>query len=252
MIIKTGVMRSRRAATSVALATALVVSLSAWPGNAGEHQADIAPPSEGQPATTPAPEPAADARIDPCREYREKCAGSEAAPTKKGKKSTAKKKRRTKSASKRKGRKGKTAHARTARKAVANTAPGPAGTNWQSLCSGERLTVEQVREGMKGSKDFSGKNLGGLDLLAFSLRGANLAGTCLAGVNLERADLTEANLKRAVISGANLTLASVQSANLDGARTDGAIFSETVWTDGHICRKGSVGRCLDIFDAPGQ
>lgn len=246
-----GMMRSRRMLTAtVALATALVVSLTAWPGSAEEPAADITPPAEGQPAKTPVTEPATDAKVDPCREYREKCADSKTVTKKKG---STKKKRRTRSASTKKGRKGKTAHKKTAKKTGTKVAEsGATSANWQSLCSGERLTVDQVREGMKRAKDFSGKNLGGLNLLAFNLRGANLAGTCLAGVNLERADLTEANLKRAVLSGANLTLASVQSANLDGARMDGTIFDDTVWIDGHVCRKGSVGRCLDIFDSPGQ
>lgn len=248
----TGMMRSRRMlTTTVALATALVVSLTAWPGSAEEPAADITTSTEGQPAKTPGTEPATDAnKIDPCREYREKCADSEEVTKKKG---STKKKQRTKSASTKKGRKGKAVRKKTANKTGSKIAgAGATGANWQSLCSGERLTVDQVREGMKSAKDFSGKNLGGLNLLAFNLRGANLAGTCLAGVNLERADLTEANLKRAVLSGANLTLASVQLANLDGARMDGAIFDDTVWIDGHVCRKGSVGRCLDIFDSPGQ
>ncbi len=245
----TGMVRSRRTLTAtVALATALVVSLNAWPGSAEEPAANIAPPS--QPVQSPGTEPTADTRIDPSREYHEKYANSEAVTKKKG---STKKKRRAKSVRKKKGRKRKSARVKTAKKIVTKAAESTAtGANWQSLCSGERVTVDQIREGMKGAKDFAGKNLGGLNLLALNLRGANLAGTCLAGVNLERADLTEANLKRAVLSGANLTLASVQLANLDGARMDGAIFDDTVWTDGHVCRKGSVGRCLDIFDAPGQ
>ncbi len=248
MIINFGRPCPRRAVTVVlAVATALVVSFSAWPGSAEEPPEKVTPTEESAPATTVEQQPAAETKVDPCREYREKCADSKAFAKKK---SVKKKKKGTKHATKKKGKKAKKGRS----KAVGNGAVKGAASaaNWQALCTGERVTADQIREGMKGNKDFAGKNLGGLNLLAFNLERANLAGACLAGASLERANLTEANLKRAILSGANLSLATVQLANLDGARMDGAIFDDTVWTDGHICGKGSIGRCLDIFDTPGQ
>ena len=122
----------------------------------------------------------------------------------------------------------------------------------QEPCGGERLTADQLTDAMKKSRSLAGKNLVGLSLHGFVLRNADLSGACLANANLERVDLRDANLERAVLSNANLHLATLQNANLYGAKLDGANLAEAIWTDGHICSKGSIGRCLDIFDQNGN
>ena len=165
-----------------------------------------------------------------------------------GKKSPAKPKKK-----KRKG----TSHttASTVAKHTATTAAatgGGAHGKTYPQCGGVRMTVEQVREEMKGEKNFSGRNMEGLMLRGFSLQGANLAGACLAAACLERANLAETNLKRSILSGADLTMATLRGANLEASRVDATIFDGAIWIDGHICPPGATGDCPDTFDTPGK
>ena len=53
------------------------------------------------------------------------------------------------------------------------------------------------------------------------------------------ANMQKVNLLDADLSGANL-----QGANLNGAILIKAKFDGATWTDGRICAKGSIGRCL--------
>jgi len=98
---------------------------------------------------------------------------------------------------------------------------------------------------------------------ACDLSNAPLANTTLTGANLERANLLSANMSGANISGANLSGANCMNASLNGARLfntnmksanltganltgaylSGADLSLAVWTDGTICKEGSIGTC---------
>lgn len=98
---------------------------------------------------------------------------------------------------------------------------------------------------------------------ACDLSNAPLANTNLTRANLERANLFSANLSKANLSGANLSgancmnaslpgaslvsanlkSANLTGANLSGANLSGANLSLAVWTDGLICKEGSIGTC---------
>jgi uncharacterized protein YjbI with pentapeptide repeats len=65
----------------------------------------------------------------------------------------------------------------------------------------------------------------------------------LVGANLVGADLSRANLVGADLRGADLSHAYLMGANLQNSRQDGANFSGAVWTDGRVCREGSIGDC---------
>ncbi len=70
-------------------------------------------------------------------------------------------------------------------------------------------------------------------------RGCYLAYVKLAGIDLSYSDLGGANL-----IGASLGRSTLYGANLSGAKIAGANFSGAQWTDGSICQRGSIGRCI--------
>ena len=72
--------------------------------------------------------------------------------------------------------------------------------------------------------DLSKANLTGSSLRAVDLRGAILMGTILTKTDLSYADLTGAKASKIKLTGAKL--------------------NNTIWFDGKICAKESVGRCL--------
>jgi hypothetical protein len=110
---------------------------------------------------------------------------------------------------------------------------------------GERLTINQVMELLKSSRNFSGKNLSGLRLVGFDLTKCNLKGADLSNVNLERADLEEANLELADLSGANMKMTDLRVTGLKGTRLERAILDGAIWQDGMVCARGSIGHCRE-------
>jgi class 3 adenylate cyclase/CHAT domain-containing protein len=106
--------------------------------------------------------------------------------------------------------------------------------------AGALLTLSQVENILKSSKNFDSKNLSGLNLQGqnfsgASFKGSDLSGADLSGARLWAADLKGANLKNARfketnllnadLRGADLSNADLAGANLHGANLDGAIFS---------------------------
>ena len=112
--------------------------------------------------------------------------------------------------------------------------------------SAGKLTVNQVMEVLKTTRDFSGKNLSGLRLVGINLGKCNLKGADLSHANLERADLGESDLERADLTGANLKMANLRLSGMAGANLDGAILDGAIWKDGRICAAGSSGLCRDL------
>lgn len=82
-------------------------------------------------------------------------------------------------------------------------------------------------------------NLKGADLMLANLEGAHLHAANLQKANLMMANMQKVNLVDADLSGANL-----RGANLTGATLIQAKFDGATWTDGRVCAKGSVGKCL--------
>jgi uncharacterized protein YjbI with pentapeptide repeats len=115
------------------------------------------------------------------------------------------------------------------------------------------LSTKQCQNCDLTMEDLSGTTLAEVDLSNANLSGAKLTKTDLSNANLTGANLTEADLSNANLFGANLTNANLLKANLFGANlTDanltgahmfGANFSNALWTDGTICKEGSIGKC---------
>jgi hypothetical protein len=116
---------------------------------------------------------------------------------------------------------------------------------------GERLTIKQVLELLKTTKNLSGKNLSGLRLIGLDLSKCNFRGADLSNANLERADLEEAILERANLSGANMKMTDLRVTGLKGARLERAILDGAIWQDGTICAKNSIGSCRDLSERSG-
>ena len=76
------------------------------------------------------------------------------------------------------------------------------------------------------------------DLTLAGLEGVDLAGANLTGADLIRARLVDTNLENANLAHANLT-----GADLSGVRLDGARLGRSIWTDGRICARDSIGTC---------
>jgi hypothetical protein len=110
---------------------------------------------------------------------------------------------------------------------------------------GEKLTIRQVMAILKTTRDLSGKNLSGLQLIGINLGQCNLKGIDLSHANLERADMGESALERADLTGANLKMSNLRQSGMTGANIDLAIFDGAIWKDGMVCSAGSIGRCRE-------
>lgn len=113
---------------------------------------------------------------------------------------------------------------------------------------GERLSIRQVMELLKTTRNFAGKNLSGLRLVAFDLTKCNLKGADLSNADMERADLEESNLELADLSGANMRMTDLRITGLRGAKLDRAVLDGALWQDGTICAKRSIGICREHPD----
>lgn len=109
------------------------------------------------------------------------------------------------------------------------------------------LTISQVMELIKTTRDLSGKNLSGLQLVGINLSKCNLKGIDLRDANLERADLGESQLDRADFSGANLKMANLRVSGITAANLERAILDGAIWVDGTVCQPGSIGQCQKLI-----
>jgi len=110
---------------------------------------------------------------------------------------------------------------------------------------GRRLTMAEVRGVLTTTRDFTGSDLSGMNLVGVDLSGVKFNRANLHLANLERADLAEADLELADLTGANLRGASLSQARLRGTRMAGTRMEGALWIDRTICRKGSVGDCIE-------
>lgn len=127
--------------------------------------------------------------------------------------------------------------------------PAP-GVDWSNCAFEGRgfaradLTGARMKNMRLSRADFSAARLDGADLsyseLAVArLRDASLNEAVLMGASLRGADLTGAQLV-----GARLSYADLLGADLTGANLSAALLDNAIWTDGRVCARGSVGRCL--------
>ena len=87
--------------------------------------------------------------------------------------------------------------------------------------------------------NFSNTKMQWFDLKESVFYGANFKKANLVGAFLRNADLRFANLSGANLSSAELTGARLTDTNLKDTRLTGA-----TWTNGKVCLKGSIGKCL--------
>ena len=87
--------------------------------------------------------------------------------------------------------------------------------------------------------NFYKSDLTGANLSDTNLGRSNLKKTILQGANLQGADLTRTDLRKAILFEANLTGALIKDTKLTGTVLKGA-----VWTNGHVCKDGSLGKCI--------
>ena len=115
---------------------------------------------------------------------------------------------------------------------------------------GEKLTIKQVLNILKTTRDLSGKNLSGLKLVGINLGKCNLKGIDLKHADLERADLGESDLERADLTDANLKMSNLRQSGMKGAHLERAILDGAIWKDGMVCVPGSVGQCRELAFVP--
>lgn len=73
---------------------------------------------------------------------------------------------------------------------------------------------------------------------------ADLSGANLTKASLRAADLRGAILKSSIFTKADLSYADLTGSNASGIKLTGTILANTIWFDGSLCDKKSVGRCL--------
>lgn len=136
-----------------------------------------------------------------------------------------------------------TKNAHKSRRAIRHASTAKAGS--AEAAPGERLSIRQVMELLKTTRNFAGKNLSGLKLVGLDLTKCNLKGADLSNTSLERADLEESNLELADLSGANMKMTDLRISGIKGAKLDRANLDGAIWLDGTICAKGSIGLCKE-------
>lgn len=129
------------------------------------------------------------------------------------------------------------------------SAPASKGVNWQNCLlvslQAENQNLEQsilkdariTNAKLLGAK-FTGADMAYAEIIESDLSYTDLEGVRLIGANLTKTDLRYANLKNADLSYADLTHALLAGANMENVQ-----LSNTIWIDGRVCKKGSVGSC---------
>ncbi len=123
------------------------------------------------------------------------------------------------------------------------------GVNWDFCAKPRQQLGERDLAGMSARN----AQLSGTNLVSANLRGADLAYADLSATDFTLADarqirLVGASLRNAVLNHARLTGADLSFADLSGASLAGAELSavrlgNTIWTDGRVCARDSVGVC---------
>lgn len=125
---------------------------------------------------------------------------------------------------------------------------GP-GVNWSNCRKpGMLLNKKNLQGARLNSAILTGSNLNYADLSGADLSYADLAISQLTNVNFSDAKLLGVVFTNSNLFGANLQNTDLSYANLSGANLRDTNFSDskldnTIWFDGRICKKGSVGIC---------
>lgn len=128
-------------------------------------------------------------------------------------------------------------------------APAAHGINWDFCAKPRQQLGERNLAGMSARN----AQLSGTNLVSANLRGADLAYADLSATDFTLADarqvrLVGASLRNAVLNhtrltGADLSFADLSGASLAGAELSAVRLGNTIWTDGRVCARDSIGVC---------
>jgi hypothetical protein len=137
---------------------------------------------------------------------------------------------------------------------VQNAAPdcraaAASGINWDFCAKPRQQLDEHNLSGMSARN----AQLSGANLVNAKLRGADFAYADLSAADFTLADarqmrLVGASLRKAVfnharLTGADLSFADLSGASLAGAELSAVRLANTIWIDGRICARDSIGVC---------
>ncbi len=110
--------------------------------------------------------------------------------------------------------------------------------------SGLNLSHSSFKNTLLQSSYFSHSKLTDSSLDYANLSLSDLSGADFSNASLKAVVLRGANLNNTDFSGADLSYADLTHAKAAGIKLTGAKLSNTVWFDGKVCARNSVGRCL--------
>lgn len=129
-------------------------------------------------------------------------------------------------------------------------APAAPGVNWENCLfnPGDLQAVDlqdsNLRNSVLRASLLVGANLANADLMYADLSRSDLSYADLTNSKLKGADLRQVDLSNSNLQQADLAFADLRGALLGSANLQGAILNQTIWIDGSICGRASVGECL--------
>ncbi len=105
------------------------------------------------------------------------------------------------------------------------------------------LKNSSFKNALLQNSQFKGADLRQSQLDYANLSMADLSLANMSQSSLKAVDLRGANLYRADLSHTDLSYADLTGANGKEVKLTGAILKNTIWFNGQICNKASVGRC---------
>ncbi|MCC6709671.1 MAG: pentapeptide repeat-containing protein [Gammaproteobacteria bacterium] len=123
------------------------------------------------------------------------------------------------------------------------------GVNWDFCAKPRQQLGEQDLNGMSArNAQLSGSSLANARLHGVDFAYADLSSTDFTLADARQARLVGASLRHAVLNharltGADLSFADLSGASLVGAELSAARLTNTIWTDGRVCARDSIGVC---------
>lgn len=127
--------------------------------------------------------------------------------------------------------------------------PASQGVNWHNChfinlnAENQNLESAILTDAILNESNLLGVNLSGADMAYAEIQSSDLSYANLEGVRLLGADLKQTDLRYSNLKNADLSYADLSGAMLAGANMSNANFENAIWTDGRLCKKGSVGSC---------
>lgn len=110
--------------------------------------------------------------------------------------------------------------------------------------SNSSLKHSSFKNTLLKSSRFNQSQLQGSNMDFANLSHADLSATDLSDASLRAVDLSGALLKRTNFTNADLSYADLTNAKAIKLKLAGAILANTIWFDGSVCDKKSIGQCL--------